>query len=156
MFYLSKLWKRFLLKIRTFVYDFPIDLLKIDVENKIEEYYIIMSTNFLMPHITLHTRITSESSTLTDNIYPNNLDISYAVSGNLTVSISDHLPKDNMKNAKRQHLFRREMNFDKESLVADIININWDSVLSLDQVNIRNANIHQCLLMVKLPMITLK
>ena len=85
-----------------------------------------MSTNFLMLHITLHTRITSESSTHTDNIYPNNLDISYAVSGNLTVSICDHLPqflvipKDNMKNAKRRNLFKREKNFDRESLVDDI------------------------------------
>ena len=89
---------------------------------------------------------TIESSTLTDNIYPNNLDISYAVSGNLTVSICDHLPqflvipKDNMKNAKRQNLFKCEKNFDRESLVDDIINIDWGSVLSLDQVNIRNAN----------------
>ena len=126
--------------------DFTIVLLKINAENKIDEYYNIMSTNYLMLHLTLHTRITSESSTLTDNIYPNNLDIFYAIFGNLTVSISDHLPqflvipKDNMKNANRQNEFKREKNFDKECLVADVITIDWDSALSLDQVNIRNAN----------------
>ena len=29
----------------------------------------------------------------------------------------------------KQKLFKREKNFDKESLVADVININWKSVL---------------------------
>ena len=36
---------------------------------------------------------------------------------------------------KRQNLYKRDKNFDKESLVADFINIDWDSVLSIDQAN---------------------
>ena len=71
--------------------DFNIDLLKIDNENKIDELYNIISTNFLVPHVTLPTRITSKSATFIDNIFSNNFNFSHAVSGNLTVTISDHL-----------------------------------------------------------------
>ena len=73
--------------------DFNIDLLKVDDQSKIDDFYNILCTHFLVPHITLPTRITSGSATLIDNIFSNNLDISGAVSGNLTVSISDHLPQ---------------------------------------------------------------
>ena len=72
-----------------------------------------------MPHITLPTRITSTLRTLIDNIFSNNLNFVHAVSGNLTVSISDHLPlvvsKDNTKIINKQKLFKREKNFDKFS-----------------------------------------
>ena len=73
--------------------DFNIDLLKTDDDANIDEFYNIISSNFLVPHITLPTRITSTSRTLTDNIFSNNLNFVHAVSGNLTVSISDHLPQ---------------------------------------------------------------
>ena len=63
--------------------DFNIDLLKTDDDANIDEYYNIISSNFLVPHITLPTRITSTSRTLIDNIFSNNF--VHAVSGNLTV-----------------------------------------------------------------------
>ena len=67
--------------------DYNIDLLKTDDDDNIDE-----SSNFLVPHITLSSRITSTSRTLIDNIFSNNLNFVHAVSGNLTVPISDHLP----------------------------------------------------------------
>ena len=72
--------------------DFNINLLKIDEDNKIDEFYNVICSNFLVPHIIHPTRITSDSATLIDNIFSNNLNFSQALSGNLTVSISDHLP----------------------------------------------------------------
>ena len=80
--------------------DYNIDVLKTDDDN-IDEYYNIISSNFLVPHITLPTRITSTSRTLIDNIFSNNLNFVHAVSGDLTVSISDHLPIIN-----KQKLFK--------------------------------------------------
>ena len=85
-----------------------------------------------MPHITLPTRITS-TSTLIDNIFSNNLNFVHAVSGNLTVSICLVVSKDNTKIINKQKLFKREKNFDKESLVAEVININWKSVLEIEK-----------------------
>ena len=114
--------------------DFNIDLLKIEEEdkgNKIDEFYNVLCTNFLVPHITLPTRITTSSATLIDNIFSNNQNFSQAISGNLTVSISDHLPQilfvpmDDFKPPKKQNLYKREKNFDKESLVAHFINVKW-------------------------------
>ena len=72
--------------------DYNIDLLQTDVDVNIDDYYYnIISSNFLMPHITLPTRITSTSRTLIDNIFSNNQNFVHAVSGNLTVSIFDHI-----------------------------------------------------------------
>ena len=97
---------------------------------------------FTLPYLTIPTRITSTSRTLIDNIFSNNLNFVHVVSGNLTVSISDHLPllflvvsKDNTKIINKQKLFKRGKNFDKESLIADVININWKSVLEIEKAN---------------------
>ena len=80
-----------------FLRDFNIDLLKTDDDANIGEFYNIISSNFLVPHITLPTRITSTSRTLIDNVFSNNLNFVHAVSGNLTVSISGHLPFGGIK-----------------------------------------------------------
>ena len=45
-----------------------------------------------LPHITQTTRITDYNKTLIDNIFSNTL-IENTTSGNLTATISDHLPK---------------------------------------------------------------
>ena len=73
--------------------DFNLDLLKIDDDTKIEDFYNIISSNLLAPHITIPTRVTLTSKTLIDNIFSNNFDFSSLKSGNITVSISDHMPQ---------------------------------------------------------------
>ena len=73
--------------------DFDLDLLKIDDKNEIEHFYNIISSNLLVPHITIPTRITPTSKTLIDNIFSNNLDFVRAKSGNITITISDHMPQ---------------------------------------------------------------
>ena len=65
--------------------DYNIDLLQTDIDANIDEYYNIISSNFLVTHITLPTRITSTSRTLIDNIFSNNQNFVHAVSGNLNV-----------------------------------------------------------------------
>ena len=73
--------------------DFNIDLMKIEDDNHINEFYNIIRTNIFVPHITLPTRITSTSKTLIDNIFSNSLNFPEMISGNFTVSISGHLPQ---------------------------------------------------------------
>ena len=72
--------------------DYNIDILKTDDDDNINEYYNIISSNFLVPHITLPTTITSTSRSLIGNIFSNNLNFVHAVSGNINVTISDYLP----------------------------------------------------------------
>ena len=43
--------------------------------------------------------------------------------------------KDNIKRINEQKLFIREKNFDTESLVAEVINTNWKSVLDIEKGN---------------------
>ena len=73
--------------------DFNLDLLQIEEESKIEDFYNLISSNLLIPHITIPTRITAISKSLIDNIFSNNLEFQSAKSGNITVSISDHMPQ---------------------------------------------------------------
>jgi len=72
--------------------DFNINLLNIEKDKHIEEYFEQLTDNNFMPLITLPTRITSSSKTLIDNILYNQF-VPGIISENLTVNISDHIPQ---------------------------------------------------------------
>ncbi len=120
--------------------DFNLDLLKIDDENEIEHFYNIISSNLLVPHITIPTRITPTSKTLIDNIFSNNLDFVRAKSGNITITISDHMPqfiiipKTINRVFNKNEMYKRDTkHIDRVSFIADVININWDTVLEVNK-----------------------
>ncbi len=121
--------------------DFNMDLLKVESEDKISEYYDILTSHLFVPHITLPTRITSTSKTLIDNIFSNDPDFANGLSGNFTFSISDHLPQflvmpEVLKGPpKRHNIYRRQKHYDKEQLVADAIGINWNMTISPDKMD---------------------
>ena len=50
-----------------------------------------MTSNFLLPTITLPTKINTLNDTLIDNIFTNQYNPDM-ISGNITVGISDHIP----------------------------------------------------------------
>ena len=90
--------------------NFNMELLKLmmkKIRNKLDDYDNILCTNFPVPYITPPTRITPKAATWSENIFSNNLDFANTISGNLTVSISDHVPqiliapKDNIKGPKQ-------------------------------------------------------
>ena len=54
--------------------------------------FLIPSSNMFLPHIAQPTRTTSHSKTLIDNIFSNYISQDI-VSGNLTATISGHLPQ---------------------------------------------------------------
>ena len=67
-----------------------IDLMKNDIDEDTATFLDTLTTHFFVPHI--HpTRINQHSKTLIDNISSNIPNISQGKSGNLTLSISDHL-----------------------------------------------------------------
>ena len=72
--------------------DFNIDLLKANSHDTIGEYLDLLTSNQFIPLITLPTRVTTKSKTLIDNIFYNQYSPDI-ISGNLTVSISDHMPQ---------------------------------------------------------------
>ena len=73
--------------------DFNIDLMKTGEDSHVDNFFEIITSNLLVPHITIPTRVTSHSKTLIDNIFSNSLHFSQGISGNITTSISDHFPQ---------------------------------------------------------------
>ena len=72
--------------------DFNIDLLNYNDHQPTNEFLNSLASNSFLPYILQPTRFTSYSKTLIDNIFSNV--ISHEVtSGNITATISDHLPQ---------------------------------------------------------------
>ena len=69
---------------------FNIDLLKYDTIPKYQDFYTLMASNGILPHITLPTRITDTTMSIIDNIYTNTFK-EEIFSGNIMIEIVDHL-----------------------------------------------------------------
>ena len=72
--------------------DFNVNLLNYNEHNQTNELLDSLASNSLTPLILQPTRITSHTNTLIDNIFSNVVDPDI-ISGNLTATISDHLPQ---------------------------------------------------------------
>ena len=77
-----------------------------------------------------------------DNIFSNSPNFSQGKSGNLTLSISDHLaqfliiPLDFSYIPRKINLYKRDTkNFDRNNFFADLTSIDWTSVLKLENEN---------------------
>ena len=72
--------------------DFNINLLNYTDHQRTNEFLDSLASNSSMPYILQPTRITSHSKTLIDNIISNIISHE-VISGNVTATISDHLPQ---------------------------------------------------------------
>ena len=95
-----------------------------------------------VPHIIFPTRITSSTRTLIDNIYSNSVIFNEGISGNLTISTSDHLaqfliiPEAYEHPPKQHEIYKRDTkNFDSENFKTEISNIDWPSVINMEANN---------------------
>ena len=70
--------------------DFIIDLIKTNKNDNALEFFDIIYSSYLIPHITSLTRLTSTSHTLIDNIISNVI-TEDTISGSIINTISDHL-----------------------------------------------------------------
>ena len=75
-----------------FLGDFSINLLNYDIYPPTNEFLDSLSSHYFLPHILQLSRVTANSKTLIDNIF-SNMAAPSIISGNLTASISDHLPQ---------------------------------------------------------------
>ena len=84
--------------------DFNFDLLNISSHDKTLNFFNIMTANFLLPLITLSTKINTVYDTLIDNIFTNQFHPEFET-GNLAISISDQLPSFMVvSNSNQNHL----------------------------------------------------
>ena len=71
--------------------DININLSKLKADSDVSDFFDLITNSFLLPLISLPTRITSSTESLIDNIFTNVINTE-AITGNIQVCISDNLP----------------------------------------------------------------
>ena len=114
--------------------DFNADLLKINNHKHTEDFFNCLLSHHLLPTITKPTRITSDTSTLIDNIFTNTWN-KLEESTILVSDISDHLPiialfsQDLFPPSKPSSRFIRKITPESNSKFIDSLSkINWTPV----------------------------
>ena len=124
--------------------DFNVDLLKYEQHKATNEFLDSLLSSMFLPHIVQPTRITSHSKTLIDNIFSNYISQDIVFTGNLTASISDHLPQfliaphifSNVPNSKTNIFERDWSKFNHEEFILDYFSVDWPHKLKLQNNNI--------------------
>ena len=110
--------------------DFNVNLLNYNEHNQTNDFLDSLASNSFIPLILQPTRITTHSNTLIDNIFSNVIDPD--ISGNLTATISDHLPQfaiiPNMFgniSGKKSNIYERDWSkFDQENFILDYFSVD--------------------------------
>ena len=126
--------------------DFNVNLLNYNEHNQTNEFLDSLASNSFIPLILQPTRITSHSNTLIDNIFSNVIDPDI-ISGNLTATISDHLPQfaivPNMFGnilGNKSNIHERDWSkFDRENCILDFFSVDWEDLLKIDELNADNS-----------------
>ena len=126
--------------------DFNVNLLNYNEHNQTNKFLDSLASNSFIPLILQPTRITSHSNTLVDNVSSNIID-SDIISGNLTATISDHLPQfaiiPNMFGnipGNKSNIYERDWSkFDQENFILDYFSVGWEDLLKINKLNADNS-----------------
>ena len=131
--------------------DFNIDLMKINTDINVKNFYDTLASLSFLPVITSPTRETNNTRTTIDNIFTNNF--SYCKSGTLECNASDHYPIFIIfKNFfDRFHLieqktFRLINESTLQNFRNDLLETSFSEVINEDDVNISIEKFHAILL----------
>ena len=110
--------------------------------NQTNEFLDSPASNSFIPLILQPTKITSHYNTLIDNIFSNVIDQDI-ISGNLTATISDHLPQLSIIlnmfgniSGNKSNIYERDWSkFDRENFILDHFSIDWENFLKTDELN---------------------
>ena len=111
------------------------------------DFWILLHLTLFLPYILQPTRITSSSKIQINNIFTNII-LPDSISGNLTATISDHLPQflivpnifSNPPSNKSIIYERDWSNFDQENCILDYFFIDWNGTLKIEEQNIDYSN----------------
>ena len=101
----------------------------------------LLFTHNFTPQIMLPTIVTEISAALIDNTFANNPSFKY-LSGNITTSISDHLPQfiilENFKegNLKKERISTTYRDFNIDSFKRNLQEINWKFATENNDINL--------------------
>ena len=125
--------------------DFNNDLLKYESHTSTNEYLDSLSSSTILPYILHPTRITGHSKNLIDNIFSNY--IPKAICGNLTSTISDHLPQflimpsifSDPSSSKSNVYERSWSNFNKDEFILEYFEKDWDLILNVEKNDVNHS-----------------
>ena len=123
--------------------DFNINLLNYNDHQPTNDFLDSLASNSFIPYILHPTRITNHSKTLIDNIFSNFISPDI-MSGNITATISDHLPQfsfvpnilSNPPTQKSNYYERDWSKFKQENFILDYFDKDWADLLQIDQQNV--------------------
>ena len=126
--------------------DFNVNLLNYNEHTHTNKFLGSLASNSFIPLILQPTRIARHSNTLIDNIFSNVIDPAI-ISGNLTATISDHLPQfsiipdmfGNISGNKSTIYERDWFKLDQENLILDYFSVDWEDLLKTDELNADNS-----------------
>ena len=126
--------------------DFNVNLLIYNEHNQTNEFLDSLAPNSFILLILQPTRITNHSNTLIDNIFSNVIDPDI-MSGNLTATISDHLPQfsiiSNMfgnVSDNKSNIYERDWSkFNQENFILDYFSVDWEDLFKTDELNADNS-----------------
>ena len=125
-------------------WDFNLNLLNFGKERGTHQFLEEPFYNNYTPQITLPTRITDSSATLSDNIFLNT-QLHKQTSGNITTSVSDHLPQFTILEKflgtrniirKEQKTYRDFKNFNEIEFIFDSQSIDWSYATQNNDANL--------------------
>ena len=105
------------------------------------------SSHYFLPHILQPSRVTTNFKTLIDKIFANTA-VPNIISGNLTASITDHLPQflvvPNIffyaSYPKSNNYERDWSRFDQENFLFDFFSVNWNNLLLSSNTNTEKSH----------------
>ena len=123
-----------------------VNLLNYNEHNQTNEFLDSLASNSFIPLVLQPTRITSHSNTLIDNVFSNVIDPDI-ISGNLSATISDHLPQftiiPNMFGnipGNKSNIYERDWSkFDQENFILDFFSVDWEDLLKVNELNADNS-----------------
>ena len=129
--------------------DFNINLLiynEHNQTNQANEFLDSLASNSFIPLILRRSRVTSLSNAFIDNIFSNAID-PHIRSGNLTATISDHLPQFsiipnifvNISGNQSNTYERKWSKFDQENFILDYFSVDREDLLKIDELSADNA-----------------
>ena len=126
--------------------DFNVNLLNYNEHNETNEFLDSLASNSFIPLILQPTTITSHSNTLIDNTFSNAIDPDI-ISGNLTATISDHLPQSTIIpnvfaniSGNKSNIYERDWSkLDQENFILDYFSVDWKDLLKIDELNVDNS-----------------
>ena len=126
--------------------DFNVNLLNYNEHNQTNEFLDSLASNSFIPLILQPTRITSHSNTLIDNIFSNVIDPDI-ISGNLTATISDHLPQfaiiPNMFGkilGNKSNIYERGWSkVKRKKIILEHFSVDREDLLKIDEINADNS-----------------